>query len=53
MFKNFALIMFVLLITLTSCAKTGLKRAPSNNSSFEVTFLFESDGIKVYRFFVA
>jgi len=36
---------------LTSCEKQGLKCEKSNNPNYDVTFLFEHDGIKVYRFF--
>lgn len=39
------------MIFLTSCLGEGIEREKTNNSEYDVTFLFEKDGIKVYRFF--
>ena len=38
-------------ITLTSCMGDGIEKEKTNNPEYDVTFLFEKDGIKVYRFF--
>jgi len=37
-------------ITLISCRGGGIENSKTNNDDFEVTYLFEKDGIKVYRF---
>ena len=39
------------MLFLTSCLGEGIEREKTNNSEYDVTFLFEKDGIKVYRFF--
>jgi hypothetical protein len=52
--RKIALVGYLLLlgsITLTSCLGEGIEREKTNNSEYDVTFLFEKDGIKVYRFF--
>jgi hypothetical protein len=36
---------------LTSCLGDGIEKEKTNNPEYDVTFLFEKDGIKVYRFF--
>ncbi len=38
-------------LILSSCAKDGLKNENTNNPNFEVTFCFEHEGIRVYRFY--
>lgn len=40
-----------LLLILSSCAKDPISTKETNNENFEVSFLFEYDGIKVYRFY--
>lgn len=42
-------ILFSLL--LVGCAKNSVRTIPTNNSEFEVAFLFEAEGCKVYRFY--
>jgi hypothetical protein len=39
------------MIFLTSCLGDGIEKEKTNNPEYDVTFLFEKDGIKVYRFF--
>lgn len=43
-----ALLIFVCFI---SCEKNGITTCSTNNFNFEVSFLFEYEGIKVYRFY--
>jgi hypothetical protein len=38
------------IISLSSCMGEGIERTKTNNDEFDVTYLFEKDGIKVYRF---
>jgi Domain of unknown function (DUF4884) len=38
-------------ITLVSCYGDGIEKEKTNNDDYEVTYLFEKDGIKVYRFY--
>jgi len=45
------LILFCLL--LSSCAREPISVSSSDNPEFKVSFLFEKDGIKVYRFYDA
>lgn len=37
-------------IGLSSCRGDGIENQKTNNDEFKVTYLFEKDGIKVYRF---
>lgn len=46
--KVFILILIILIIS--SCINKAKKKADTNNSSFDVELLFETDGCKVYRF---
>lgn len=39
-----------IVITLSSCMGDGIERTKTNNDEYQVTYLFEKDGIKVYRF---
>ncbi len=39
------------LFLITSCVNDPLRKEHTNNYNFEVEFLFEYDGIKVYRFY--
>lgn len=36
---------------LTSCAKKELRTEKTTNKAFKVDYLFEHDGVKVYRFY--
>jgi hypothetical protein len=38
-------------ITLVSCMKDGIEKSKTNNDEYDVTYIFEKDGIKVYRFY--
>ena len=38
-------------ITLVSCYGDGIEKTKTNNDDYDVTYLFEKDGIKVYRFY--
>jgi hypothetical protein len=38
-------------ITLVSCHGNGIEKSKTNNDEYDVTYLFEKDGIKVYRFY--
>lgn len=42
--------LFLISITLTSCLGDGIERTTTNNDEYKVTYLFEKDGVKVYRF---
>lgn len=39
------------IIILSACTQEGLKEEKTNNENFLVSFLFEYEGIKVYRFY--
>jgi hypothetical protein len=45
------LLIIGLSLTLLSCRKDGIESQSTNNDEFQVTYLFEKDGIKVYRFY--
>lgn len=45
------LLIMVVVFTLSSCRKDGIESQSTNNDEFQVTYLFEKDGIKVYRFY--
>ncbi len=50
--KNFGCLFFLVFLLISSC-KTGepLKTGPANNNNtYNVDYLFEHDGCKVYRF---
>jgi hypothetical protein len=38
-------------LTLSSCMGEGIEKTTTNNDEYKVTYLFEKDGIKVYRFY--
>jgi hypothetical protein len=48
--KKLILLLTVILF-FTSCRKDGIESQSTNNDEFQVTYLFEKDGIKVYRFY--
>jgi len=37
-------------IILVSCYGNGIEKSKTNNDDYDVTYLFEKDGVKVYRF---
>jgi hypothetical protein len=38
-------------IILVSCVGNGIEKSKTNNDDYEVTYLFEKDGVKMYRFY--
>ena len=38
-------------ILLVSCYGDGIEKSKTNNDDYEVTYLFEKDGVKMYRFY--
>jgi len=48
---NRIICLFIALITLNSCEKEGIRTSSTNNCHFQVSLLFEHEGIKVYRFY--
>jgi hypothetical protein len=38
-------------IALVSCYGDGIEKTKTNNDDYEVAYLFEKDGVKVYRFY--
>lgn len=44
------IIPLLVLLSFTSCARDAERKAHSTNSDFRVEFIFECEGIKVYRF---
>jgi hypothetical protein len=44
------LLIAIVALGLGSCMSEGIKKETTNNDDFKVTYLFEKDGIKVYRF---
>ena len=38
-------------ITFISCVGDGIEKSKTNNDDYEVTYLFEKDGVKMYRFY--
>lgn len=44
------LLFAVIALSLTSCMGEGIEKSQTNNNEFQVTYLFEKDGVKVYRF---
>lgn len=50
--KFIFLLAFVFSLVLTGCKKAGTKvQTGGEKHDFDVQFLFETDGVKVYRFF--
>lgn len=45
------LLISLCIFILCACARDGLETKSTKNPNFSVTFLFEHDGIKVYRFY--
>ena len=45
------LLFLLILCCFTACEKESISRGQTNNKNISVDFLFEHDGIKVYRFF--
>lgn len=45
------LILVAIILTLSSCMGDGIESTQTNNDEYKVTYLFEKDGIKVYRFY--
>lgn len=43
----------IALVALLSCKRDAVESTETNNAEFEVDFLFENDGCKVYRFYDA
>lgn len=43
--------LLIISITLVSCYGNGIEKSKTNNDDYDVTYLFEKDGIKVYRFY--
>lgn len=41
----------VLILSLFSCERSPLETRQSNNKEFSIDFLFDYDGVKVYRFY--
>lgn len=44
------LILVAITLALSSCMGEGIEITSTNNDEFHVTYLFEKDGVKVYRF---
>ena len=38
-------------ITLVSCYGDGIEKTKTNNDNYDVIYLFEKDGVKMYRFY--
>lgn len=50
--KFIFLLAFVFSLVLTGCKKAGTQvQTDGEKHDFDVQFLFETDGVKVYRFF--
>ena len=45
------LLALLAIVFLTSCYGEGIEKQRTNNPEYEATFLFEKDGVRVYRFF--
>ncbi len=45
------LLLLAVIGLLASCRKDALNTTQTDNPNFQVEFLFEKDGIKVYRFY--
>lgn len=43
--------LFFIVVLFTSCMGDGIEKSKTNNDEYQVTYLFEKDGIKVYRFY--
>lgn len=47
-------LLFLCTMTFSSCGIAGIpiqNEAPQNNDSYTISYLFEHDGVKVYRFY--
>lgn len=47
-------LLFLCTMTFSSCGIAGIpiqNKAPQNNDSYTISYLFEHDGVKVYRFY--
>jgi hypothetical protein len=44
-------IWLILCLTLLGCEKDPIGKSPTNNPDVNVLFMFEHEGIKVYRFY--
>lgn len=47
-------LLFLCAMTFSSCGIAGIpiqNKAPQNNDSYTISYLFEHDGVKVYRFY--
>lgn len=45
------ILLFIAVVSLSSCMGDGIESTQTNNDEYKVTYLFEKDGIKVYRFY--
>lgn len=45
------ILLFIAVVSLSSCMGDGIESTKTNNDEYKVTYLFEKDGIKVYRFY--
>lgn len=46
-------LLFLCVMTFSSCGIAGIpiqNKAPQNNDTYTISYLFEHDGVKVYRF---
>ena len=44
------LLILGIVVTLSSCMGDGIESSKTNNDEYQVTYLFEKDGVRVYRF---
>ena len=47
-------LLFLCVMTFSSCGIAGIpiqNKAPQNNDTYTISYLFEHDGVKVYRFY--
>lgn len=45
------ILLIIAVVSLSSCMGDGIEKSKTNNDEYQVTYLFEKDGIKVYRFY--
>jgi hypothetical protein len=45
------LLIIGIVVGLSSCRGDGIENQETNNNEYKVTYLFEKDGIKIYRFY--
>lgn len=43
-------LLFIIATMFVSCVGDGIEKQQTNNDEYRVTYLFEKDGVKVYRF---